>query len=128
MSAFHSTPTFAVPLVAALAFAVVALAPAANPGNIAVVVSDNSLELPDTIVAGSTTFEVTNRGTQKHSFALARDGGEAEADLDAELGPGETATLEYDLKEGQYSAYCPMDGHKESLSARFVVVAERVSN
>jgi uncharacterized cupredoxin-like copper-binding protein len=118
---------FAIPFVVALAVGAAAMTPA-DPDNIAVVVTDNSLELPDTIVAGPTTFEVTNRGTNKHSFALARDGGEAEADLDAELGPGESATLEFDLKEGQYSAYCPMDGHKETLSARFVVVAERVSN
>jgi plastocyanin len=116
----------AFPLVAVLAFAAVAMPPAVDTENVAVVINDNRIDIPDTVTAGPTTFEVTNRGTERHSLAIAREGGEAEADLDAELGPGETATLEYDLKEGQYTVYCPMDEHKDTLSRRLTVVPGRV--
>jgi len=123
----HPTlPALAIPLVVVLGFAALAMAPAADSENVAVVINDNSIDVPDTVTAGATTFEITNRGTERHSLAIAREGGEAEADLDAELGPGETATLEYDLKEGQYSVYCPMDEHKDTLKRRLTVVAGRV--
>jgi uncharacterized cupredoxin-like copper-binding protein len=114
----------AIPLVAALGLAALAMAPAERPDNVAVVINDNSIDMPDTLTAGPTTFEVTNRGSERHSLAIASDGGGAEANLDAELGPGESATLEYDLKEGQYTIYCPLDGHRETLSRRITVVAE----
>jgi hypothetical protein len=122
----HPRLALALPLVAALGLAAVAMTPAVD--NVAVVINDNSIDLPDSLRAGPTTFEVTNRGTERHSLAIAREGGEAEADLDTELGPGETATLEYDLKEGQYTVYCPMDQHKDSLTRRLTVVAEKVGN
>jgi plastocyanin len=124
-----SPPIFvalAFPLIAVLAFAVVALPAAGDAENVGVVITDNRIEVPDTVTAGPTTFEVTNRGTQRHSLAIARDSGEAEADLDVELSPGETATLAYDLKEGQYTIYCPMDEHKGKLKRRLTVVPARV--
>ena len=123
----HPTlPALVFPLVAVLAFAAVAVPTAVDSENVAVVINDSRIDVPDTVAAGPTTFEITNRGTERHSLAIAREGGEAEADLDAELGPGETATLEYDLKEGRYTVYCPMDEHKDTLSRRLTVVAGRV--
>jgi hypothetical protein len=113
-------------LVSVLTFAAVAIPAAGDAENVAVVISDNRLDLPDTLTAGPTTFEVTNRGTQRHSLAIAREGGDAEADLDVELGPGEAATLAYDLKEGLYTVYCPMDAHKDKLKHRLMVLPARV--
>jgi len=123
----HPTlPVLVFPLVAVLAFAAVATPVTFRAENVAVVINDNRIDVADTVTAGRTTFEITNRGTERHSLAIALEGGEAEADLDAELSPGETATLEYDLKEGQYTVYCPMDEHKDTLKHRLTVVAGRV--
>ena len=113
----------AVPLVVALSFAALAMTPAQGPDQVAVVINDNSIDMPDTLTAGTTTFEITNRGTQRHSLAISRTGGEADANLDTELGPGETATLEYELQEGRYTVFCPMDGHKDSQTRTVTVVA-----
>jgi plastocyanin len=114
---------FAVPLVIALSLAALAMTPAPGPDQVAVVINDNTIDMPDTLRAGTTTFEVTNRGTERHSLAISKNGGEAEAHLDTELGPGETATLEYEMVEGQYRVYCPMDGHRDSQSRNVTVVA-----
>jgi uncharacterized cupredoxin-like copper-binding protein len=116
---------FAVPLVVVLSFAALAMTPAQAPVQVAVVVNDNSIDMPDTLTAGTTTFDVTNRGTERHSLAISRDGGEAEANLDTELGPGESATLEYELQEGQYRVFCPMDGHRDSQTRTVTVVAKK---
>jgi uncharacterized cupredoxin-like copper-binding protein len=111
------------PLVVALSFAALALTPAPAADQVAVVINDNGIDMPDTLTAGTTTFDVANRGTARHSLAISRNGGEAEAHLDAELGPGESATLEYELQEGRYTVFCPMDGHKDGQVKHVTVVA-----
>lgn len=69
------------------------------------------IEMPSTLPAGRTIFEVTNRGTAAHNFELER--GEEEHSFPQDLQPGETRTLEVDLQEGTYEVYCPVADHEE---------------
>jgi len=77
---------------------------------VTVTLNEWSVEMPDTLMAGSTTFVVTNAGTVGHSFEI--EGQEIEEELEATLQPGETATLTVDLAAGSYEAYCPVGNHK----------------
>ena len=67
--------------------------------------------MPTEPPAGPTTFEVTNDGTFPHSFEVEGQGGEAA--LDANLEPGQSATLEVDLAAGAYEVYCPIGNHAD---------------
>jgi uncharacterized cupredoxin-like copper-binding protein len=60
--------------------------------------------------AGRTTFHLTNNGGTTHALEIEGNGIEEETD---EIGPGESADVTVDLKDGQYEFYCPVDGHRE---------------
>jgi uncharacterized cupredoxin-like copper-binding protein len=60
--------------------------------------------------AGRTTFRLTNNGGTTHALELEGNGIEEETD---EIGPGESAEVTVDLKDGRYEFYCPVDGHRE---------------
>jgi uncharacterized cupredoxin-like copper-binding protein len=74
--------------------------------------TDFALNPPNpTVKAGTVTFDVTNDGQTEHSLEVEGPGEESE--LDAELAPGDSGTLEVDLsKPGTYEWYCPVDDHK----------------
>jgi uncharacterized cupredoxin-like copper-binding protein len=58
------------------------------------------------------TFEVTNKGTAPHTFAI--DTGEVVL-ATAEIPPAESATLEVSaLQAGTYETFCTISGHKEA--------------
>ncbi|HEU0115427.1 MAG TPA: cupredoxin domain-containing protein, partial [Thermomicrobiales bacterium] len=82
--------------------------------------SEFKIDMPDTLPAGTTTFNVTNNGTIVHSFEFQGQG--IEKRLPHTLNPGESATLTLDLKPGKYEAYCPVDGHKGMGMDRAVTV------
>ena len=60
--------------------------------------------------AGRTTFRLTNNGGTTHALEIEGNGIEEETD---EIGPGESADVTVDLKDGRYEFYCPVDGHRE---------------
>jgi uncharacterized cupredoxin-like copper-binding protein len=60
--------------------------------------------------AGKTTFRLTNNGGTTHALEIEGNGIEEETD---EIGPGESAEVTVDLKDGRYEFYCPVDGHRE---------------
>jgi plastocyanin len=60
--------------------------------------------------AGEYTFRLTNDGGTAHALEIEGAGIE-EATTDT-IGPGETAELTVELKEGEYEMYCPVDGHR----------------
>jgi uncharacterized cupredoxin-like copper-binding protein len=65
-----------------------------------------------TVKAGTVTFEVSNDGQTTHNLEVEGPNGEQE--LDQDLAPGDSGTLEVDLsKPGTYEWYCPVDSHKE---------------
>lgn len=84
---------------------------AAGAGNtVEVKLTEFKIEMPSTLSAGPTTFKVTNTGKAEHSFEFEGQG--MEKKLGSDLGPGETKTLQADLKPGAYEAYCPVANHK----------------
>jgi uncharacterized cupredoxin-like copper-binding protein len=86
-----------------------AVAGSANaPVNVSL--SEFKIDMPANLPAGTTTFQVTNKGTITHSFEFEGQG--IEKRLSQPLQPGQSATLTLDLKPGKYEAYCPVDGHK----------------
>lgn len=70
-------------------------------------VTDQELQMPETLPTGPTTFQITNAGNHEHSFGIAGPAGDET--LDKTLKPGETATLDINLDAGTYRVYCPVD-------------------
>lgn len=70
-------------------------------------VTDQELQMPESLPTGATTFEVTNNGAHDHSFGITGPAGDKM--LDKALKPGETATLDIVLDAGTYRVYCPVD-------------------
>jgi hypothetical protein len=70
-------------------------------------VTDQQLQMPESLPTGATTFQITNAGNHEHSFGIAGPAGDMK--LDKTLKPGETATLDMNLEAGTYRVYCPVD-------------------
>jgi plastocyanin len=75
--------------------------------------TDFALDPADpTVKAGTVTIEATNDGQTTHNIEV--EGPDGEAELEQDLAPGDTGTLEVDLSEpGTYEWYCPVGNHKE---------------
>ena len=76
-----------------------------------VTLTEHAIQMPSSIPSGSTTFKVTNEGTEEHSFEIEGQG--VEEALTANLQPGDSTTLTADLQAGTYTAYCPVGNHRE---------------
>jgi plastocyanin len=64
-----------------------------------------------TVKSGEVTFQLKNDGQTTHSLEIEDvDGGDAE--LEQEVAPGDSGTLEANLAPGTYEFYCPVDDHK----------------
>lgn len=89
-------------------------------GKVSVVLTELAIELPDTLQAGETTFEIRNKGKLEHSFEIEND--ELEKALESRLAAGKSATLTVSLEPGEYRVYCPVADHAErGMSAQLVV-------
>jgi len=60
--------------------------------------------------SGHTKLMIKNAGDTEHGFVI--EGQDMQQKLESPLQPGQSATLEVDLKPGQYNIYCPVDGHR----------------
>jgi uncharacterized cupredoxin-like copper-binding protein/quercetin dioxygenase-like cupin family protein len=85
--------------------------PAATAGEVAVSLSEYTIEMPTELPAGLTTFTITNAGTMEHNFEVEGQG--IEEELEANLAPGESGTLTLDLAPGTYEIYCPVADHAD---------------
>ncbi|HEY0787589.1 MAG TPA: hypothetical protein VGE86_03035, partial [Thermoanaerobaculia bacterium] len=85
----------------------------------AVSITDRGIEVKGSPVPGATQFQVTNNGTQEHSFAIEGPGGKAQ--LPAALKPQEVGTVTLDVTPGTYRLYCPME--PDTLTAQLEVAA-----
>jgi plastocyanin len=63
-----------------------------------------------TLDAGKATFEVSNDGQVPHALEIEGNGEEVKTDV---LQGGDSATLEADLKPGEYEWYCPVGNHAD---------------
>jgi hypothetical protein len=105
-----------------LLFALVPLALAQGDNPVEVTLVDGQIQMVNSLPAGSTTFNVTNNGTNEHSFEVEGNG--IEEALDPTLQPGENGTLQVDLQPGTYEVYCPVGNHRaEGMTMQLTVTA-----
>lgn len=95
----------------------------ATPGGaVEVTLTDFRIDMPSTLPAGPTTFRITNAGKSEHNFEVEGEG--IETELAQNLQPGESGTLEVDLRPGTYHVYCPVANHEERGMAVELMVTE----
>jgi uncharacterized cupredoxin-like copper-binding protein len=70
-------------------------------------ITDQGIQMPPSLPAGATTFEVSNTGSSEHSFGIAGPAGDKK--LEEPLKPGESASLDVFLDSGSYRVYSPVD-------------------
>jgi len=93
--------------------------PAANQ-IIDVQLSEYQIRMPNSLNAGTYTFNVSNAGHEDHSFVIEGNGGHL--GFGEALKRGDTRTLDVELKPGTYNVYCPMDKHRgKGMSVALVV-------
>ncbi len=85
--------------------------PEVGAGTVDVELSEYVIRMPESIQSGPTEFVVTNAGTEEHNFEIEGQG--IEEELETNLQPGETGTLQVDLEPGTYTIYCPVNDHRE---------------
>ena len=74
--------------------------------------TDFALDPSDvTVKAGQVTFNVSNDGQTTHNLEIEGDG--VEEELPQDLGPGDSGEITLDLAAGDYTMYCPVDGHRD---------------
>jgi plastocyanin len=95
---------------------------AQDSNTVQVSLTEFEIDMPDSIPAGPTTFEITNNGTVEHNFEV--EGQDVEEELETNLQPGETGTLELDLAPGTYEIYCPVDDHEGQGMSLTLTVTE----
>ena len=92
-----------------------AASPMASPvgegATVQVSLSDFAIDMPAELAAGPTVFTITNDGEVPHNFEIEGQG--IEVELEENLQPGETGTLEVDLQPGTYEVYCPVGNHAD---------------
>jgi len=72
--------------------------------------SEYSIEMPMTLPAGPTTFNLHNDGVKKHRFKLEGPGMGEDSPATPVLSH-ETATFQVTLQPGEYKVYCPLGNH-----------------
>jgi hypothetical protein len=95
---------------------------AQDSNTVQVSLTEFEIDMPDSIPAGPTTFEITNNGTVEHNFEV--EGQDVEEELETNLQPGETGTLELDLAPGTYEIYCPVADHEGQGMSLSLTVTE----
>src|SRR5215472_16173843 len=91
---------------AALSFGVVH---AQEAQKINVTMTEYHFNMPATAKAGKTSFVIKNVGRKVHNFEIKGEG--TDQKLSTNPKPGETQTLQVDLKPGIYEITCPVDFH-----------------
>jgi len=86
-------------------------APTAGGTVVEVTLTEWRIDMPVSVPAGMTTFKVTNAGTFVHNFRIIGQG--IEKQFDSNLQPGETNTMQVELKAGSYEVDCPVAGHAD---------------
>ncbi len=74
-----------------------------------VTMTDYHFDMPSTTRPGLTTFVIKNAGRKEHTFEIKGEG--VDQKLSPNPKPGQTATLEVNLKPGTYNVTCPVDFH-----------------
>jgi uncharacterized cupredoxin-like copper-binding protein len=95
---------------------------AATGDEVAVSLTEFTIDMETELPAGPTTFAISNDGEFPHSFEIEGEG--VEEGLEANLEPGESDTLEVDLEPGTYEVYCPVGSHADQGMTLELTVTE----
>lgn len=93
-----------------------------NTNVVQVYLDDFKVEMPNSLPAGPTTFEITNRSQTEHSFEIEGQG--LERALESNLPGGTTMQLQADLQPGTYRIYCPVGNHASKGMSMELTVTE----
>jgi len=74
-----------------------------------VTMTEYHFTMPSMTRPGLTTFVIKNAGRKEHTFEIKGEG--VDQKLSPNPKPGQTATLQVDLKPGTYNVTCPVDFH-----------------
>lgn len=86
--------------------------PSSEEGNtVQVDLTEFTIDIPTTLPAGPTTFEIKNIGSFRHNFEIK--GQSIEEVLATDLEAGQSDILELDLQPGTYEIICPVGNHAE---------------
>ena len=99
---------------------------------VTVTITDDAIQLPESLPAGQVELTIQNNGTVEHGFLVEQkksdegmgeemkpeesEEGQEEAsaqELDTPIPPGGTATLTVTLEVGTYAFYAPVDGDRD---------------
>jgi plastocyanin len=98
--------------------------PAPGDVEVEVTLDEFTIDLPESISAGTVSFEIANEGDMEHSFAIEGPGVEEGAELDAPLGATATDTFAVELQPGTYTVWCPIGDHRERGMEATIEVTE----
>jgi uncharacterized cupredoxin-like copper-binding protein len=96
--------------------------PAPGDTSVDVQLSEFAVEMPDSIAAGTVSFQITNVGEMEHSFAI--EGGDVSDELVEPIAPGESFTYTMQLPPGTYTVWCPIGDHREQGMETTIEVTE----
>ncbi len=86
--------------------------------------SEYAIEMPQTLVAGPTTFLVRNEGKKIHSFKIQGPG--VDELLAKPVPPQANGTLQVTLQPGEYKVYCPVGSHElKGMTRKLLVTAKQ---
>jgi len=71
--------------------------------------TEGGIQMPSSVPAGQTTFQVINEGSAAHGFQIEGPGGDKQV---PSVAPGESASLEITLDPGTYRILSPVDAAK----------------
>jgi len=85
-----------------------------------VVLDEYTIEMPQTLPPGPTTFLVRNAGQKSHSFKIEGPG--IDVTLEAVVRPKATQSLQVTLQPGEYEIRCPIGSHAaKGMTMKLVV-------
>lgn len=86
-----------------------------------VILKDYEIVMPESVPAGTITFNITNAGSHSHNLEIDLRG--TKRRLDHDLKPGDTKTLTVALTPGTYDVKCPVSFHAMRGMKRTLTVA-----
>jgi len=88
-----------------------------------VTLTEYQIDMPTALEAGWTSLRIRNVGKKDHSFKIK--GHDLEKKLESELKPGQSATLQVDLKPGTYRVSCPKNDHDDDKNMKLELRVSR---
>ncbi len=85
--------------------------PDADAKKVNVQITDSGIQMDQSLPAGKTAFTVKNTGKEKHNFEI--EGPNLEKSFWLAIAPGDSKTMQVDLKAGTYEVDCKLHSKNE---------------